>query len=127
MPLSTDQYNVRRVFRNGKLTLFEKKPKRNPATGASVGQELVQIDEPLNYNSLSITEQDIQQYGEIIQRVKKKVQITYIPKYQTLNWAKVTVVIDNIKYNVEQKDVRYERDIILYLTSISEERTANHG
>lgn len=96
-------------------------------TGASVGQELVQIDEPLNYNSLSITEQDIQQYGEIIQRVKKKVQITYIPKYQTLNWAKVTVVIDNIKYNVEQKDVRYERDIILYLTSISEERTANHG
>jgi len=127
MPLSTDQYNVRRVYRNGKLTIYESKAQRDPNTGASIGQALTQLDEPLNYNSMSITDQDIQQYGEIIQRVKKKVQITYIKKYQDLNWSKVVVKIDGIKYNVVQKDVRFERDMYLYLSTVSEGRSSNHA
>lgn len=127
MPLSTDQYNVRRVYRNGKLTIYESKAQRDPKTGASIGQVLTMLDAPLNYNSMSITDQDIQQYGEIIQRVKKKVQITYIKKYQDLNWSKVVVKIDGIKYNVVQKDVRFERDMYLYLSTVSEGRRSNHA
>lgn len=127
MPLSVDQYNVRRVYRDGYLTLNTSKNQRDPLTGASLGATLVPIDKPIRYNISGITNQDVQQYSQVIDRVTKKVKIPYVHKYKQLDFAKVVVTIEGIKYNIVQNDIRYERDMYLYLSAVDERRTQNNG
>lgn len=127
MPLSVDQYNVRRVYRDGYLTLNKSTNQRDPLTGASLGAKLVPIDNPIRYSVSGITNQDVQQYANIIDRVTKKVKIPFVNKYHGLDWAKIVVTVEGIKYNVAQNDIRYERDMYLYLTAVNERRTMNNG
>lgn len=59
--------------------------------------------------------------------LRKKVKIPFVNKYHALDWAKIVVTIEGIKYNVAQNDIRYERDMYLYLTAVNERRTVNNG
>lgn len=127
MPLSVDQYNTRRVYRDGYLTLNTQTTLRDPLTGASLGKQLVPVDNPIRYNIKGITDLDVQQYGKIIDQVTKKVQIPFVKKYNELDLSKVVVKIENTEYNIVQNDVRYERDMYLYLTTVSTKRSVENG
>lgn len=127
MPLSVDQYNVRRVYRDGYLSLNKITTQRNPQTGASVKGVLEVIDKPIRYSVQAITNQDVQQYVKIIDRVDKKVKIPYVKKYKSLDWSKIVVTIENQRYNVVTNDIRYERDMYLYLTAVTTRRTIENA
>lgn len=127
MPLSVDQYNVRRVYRDGYLTLNTQKTLRDPLTGASLVKQLVPVNDPIRYNIKGITDLDVQQYGKIIDQVTKKVQIPFVKSYHELDLSKVVVKIENTEYNIVQNDVRYERDMYLYLTTVSTKRSVENG
>lgn len=92
-----------------------------------MGTKLVAIDKPIRYNLKGITSQDVKQYGDIIQDVSKKAVIPYVQKYKELDWSKVMVQIEKQKYNVVKTDIRYHRDLYLYLGIVSSERNVQHG
>lgn len=127
MPLDIDQYNVRRTYRDGYLKFMETKTKRNPDTNAVIGRELVEKAPKQRYSVSAITNQDVTQYGSVIQRVSKKVKIPFSLNYNSFDWSKVIVKIENQEYNVAQIDIRYERDLYLYLQDVSERRTNQNG
>lgn len=77
MPLDIDQYNVRRYYRNGALRITKEVTKRNPATGAMIGKESVDVFR-LKYKQASLTSDDAKfMSSQVLQSITKKVEIPY--------------------------------------------------
>lgn len=126
MPLDVDQYNVRRYHRNGYLSITEDKAKRDPQTGALIGK-VSEEKFRFRYSQASLTSDDTKILSSVIERISKKVEIPYDYKFDHTDHAPQSVVIDNVKYNLEKVDTTYNSRMFLYLSTVSTNREVNNA
>lgn len=121
MPLDVDQYNVRRVYRNGLANLVTVKTKRDPLTNAIIGKESVTVMS-FKYSHKSITQADVKILGDLIQRISKKIEIRYNQKFYELDLSQYDVKIDNVHYNIRHTETNFGRNHFLYLEAVTSKR-----
>lgn len=127
MPLDIDQYNVRRYYRNGALRITKEVTKRNPATGAMIGKESVDIFR-LKYKQASLTSDDAKfMSSQLLQSITKKVEIPYQYELDHSDWSKYMVYIDNVKYNIEKVETNFNSRMFVYLSTVSSKREVNNA
>lgn len=124
MPLDVDQYNIRRVYRSGVAYVGEYKTVRNEL-GNAVGYEFTP-QQKLAYKVSSLTQTDLQFYGETINRVSKKIEIPQSPIIRKRKDT-ITVKIDDQMYNISQLDASNDRRWYLYLEKATKKGTVNNG
>lgn len=126
LPLDKDQYNVRRYYRNGVLIVLEQKTTRNPKTGAIIGKTSTEKFK-FKYAQASLTALDAKFMGEIVQRVKKKVEIPYNYEFDHSDHSKLSVKIDDVSYNIEQVEPTYNNRMFVYLSTVTGKREVSNA
>lgn len=124
MPLDVDQYAIRRTYRNGTAYIGENKPKRNE-NGNLVGYEFVPAQK-IAYKVATLTQTDAQFYGDVVDKVSKKIEIPPSKIIRERQNA-LTVKIDETYYNVKQLDDGNARRWYLYLEKNTKKGTVHNG
>lgn len=124
MPLDADQYAIRRTYRNGTAYIGEHKPKRNE-NGNLIGNDFVPIQK-LAYKVATLTQIDQQWYGDVVNKISKKIEI---PPSQLIRERQnaLTVKIDDTFYNVKQLDDGNAKRWYLYLEKATKKGTIHNG
>lgn len=124
MPLDVDQYNIRRLYRSGTAYMGYEKSIRNEL-GNTTGYRF-DAKQKIAYKIASLTQTDIQFYGETINRVSKKIEIPQSPMIRNRENT-LAVMIDDQVYNISQLDATNDRRWYLYLEKSTKKGTVHNG